>query len=168
MTSEDGAGWKGFLRGLVARGLNGVKLVISDAHSGLKDAIASELPGSSWQRCRTHFMRNLLTKVPKSAQGLVATLVRSIFAQPTRKEVWAQYQRVVAELEGRFPQAAAMLEEGGEEVLAFSAFPVSVWPTDLVEQPPGAAEPGDQAAERCRRDLPQSGGDCAADRGCPR
>jgi len=62
MTSEDGAGWKEFLRGLVARGLNGVKLVISDAHSGLKDAIASELPGSSWQRCRTHFMRNLLTK----------------------------------------------------------------------------------------------------------
>ena len=72
-------------------------------------------------------MRNLLTKVPKSAQGLVATLVRSIFAQSTRKEVWAQYQRVVAELEGRFPQAAAMLEEGGEQVLAFSAFPASVW-----------------------------------------
>ena len=67
MTSEDGAGWKGFLRGLVARGLNGVKLVVSDAHSGLKDAIASELPGSSWQRCRAHFMRNLLTNVPKSA-----------------------------------------------------------------------------------------------------
>jgi len=79
------------------------------------------------QRCQTHFMRNLLTKVPKSAQGSVATLVRSVFAQPTRKEVWAQYQRVVAELEGRFPQAVAMLEEGGEQVLAFSAFPVSVW-----------------------------------------
>jgi len=127
MTSEDGAGWKEFLRGLVARGLNGVKLVISDAHSGLKDAIASELPGSSWQRCRTHFMRNLLTKVPKSAQGLVATLVRSIFAQPTRKEVLAQHQRVVAELENRFPTVAAMLDEAREEILAFSVFPEGLW-----------------------------------------
>jgi len=127
MTSEDGAGWREFLRGLVARGLSGVKLVISDAHSGLKEAIARELPGSSWQRCRTHFMRNLLNKVPKSASGLVATLVRSIFAQPTRKEVWAQHQRVVDELGRRFPAAAAMLEEAGEEILAFSVFPASVW-----------------------------------------
>jgi len=86
-TSEDEAGWTTFLRGLVSRGLSGVKLVTSDAHSGLKAAIAAELSGSCWQRCRTHFMRNLLTKVPKSAQGLVATLVRSIFAQPTSKEV---------------------------------------------------------------------------------
>ena len=87
-TSEDEAGWTSFLRGLVARGLSGVKLVTSDAHSGLKAAIAAELPGCCWQRCRTHFMRNLLCKVPKSAQGLVGTLVRSVFAQPTTKEVW--------------------------------------------------------------------------------
>jgi transposase-like protein len=127
MTSENGAGWTEFLRGLVARGLSGVKLVISDAHPGLKAAIAAELPGSSWQRCRTHFMRNLLTKVPKRAQGLVATLVRSIFAQPTRKEVWAQYQRVVDELERRFSAAAAMLEAAGEEILAFSVFPDGIW-----------------------------------------
>ena len=82
LTSEDGTGWTAFLRELVARGLAGVELVISDAHAGLKEAIAAVLPGASWQRCRTHFIRNLLCRVPKSAQGLVATLVRSIFAQP--------------------------------------------------------------------------------------
>ena len=126
-TSEDGAAWTTFLRGLVARGLSGVKLVTSDAHSGLKAAIASELPGCSWQRCRTHFMRNLLTKVPKSAAGLVATLVRSIFAQPTSKEVWAQHERVANELEHRFRVAAEVLREATEDILAFTTFPESVW-----------------------------------------
>jgi putative transposase len=126
-TSEDEAAWTAFLRGLVARGLSGVKLVTSDAHSGLKAAIAAELPGCCWQRCRTHFMRNLLSKVPKSAQGLVATLVRSIFAQPTNKEVWAQHERVCKELERRFPTAAEMLREAAEDILAFTTFPQSVW-----------------------------------------
>jgi len=126
-TSEDGAGWTAFPRSLVARGLSGVKLVTSDAHSGLKAAIASELAGSSWQRCRTHFMRNLLTKVPKSAAGLVATLVRSIFAQPTGKEVWAQHERVADELEHRFPTAAEFLRVAAEDILAFTTFPESVW-----------------------------------------
>jgi putative transposase len=82
LTTEDGAGWTAFLRALVTRGLGGVELVVSDAHAGLREAIAAVLPGASWQRCRTHAMRNLLCRVPKSAQGLVATLVRSIFAQP--------------------------------------------------------------------------------------
>lgn len=126
-TSEDGAGWSSFLRRLVARGLSGVKLVISDAHSGLKAAIAEELPGSAWQRCRTHFMRNLLNEVPKSAQDLVATMVRSIFAQPTEKEVWAQHARVVDELQARFPGAAKMLSEACDQILAFSVFPKSIW-----------------------------------------
>jgi len=126
-TSEDRAGWSSFLQELVARGLSGVKLVISDAHSGLKAAIAEELPGSAWQRCRAHFMSNLLNKVPKSAQDLVATMVRSIFAQPTDKEVWAQHKRVIEELENRFPDVAEMLSEAGEEILAFSVFPKSIW-----------------------------------------
>lgn len=127
VTNEDGAGWKAFLRGLVARGLSGVKLVVSDDHRGLKSALASELPGASWQRCRTHFMRNLLTRVPKNAQDLVATLVRSIFAQPDAKEVWAQHGRVVGQLQTRFSEAAKMLAEAAEDILAFTAFPKSIW-----------------------------------------
>jgi len=126
-TSEDEAGWTAFLRSLVARGLHGVKLVTSDAHAGLKAAIAAEPAGCTWQRCRTHFMRNLLTKVPKRAQGLVATLVRSIFAQPTAKEARAQHQRVIDELSHRFPAAVRMLAEASKEILAFTAFPEAVW-----------------------------------------
>ena len=88
-TAEDGAGWLAFFRSLVARGLSGVQLVISDDHTGLVEAIAATLPGASWQRCRTHYLKNLLTKVPKSSQSMVATMVRTIFAQPSAKEVWA-------------------------------------------------------------------------------
>jgi transposase-like protein len=80
-----------------------VELVISDAHAGLQQAIAAVLPGASWQRCRTHFMRNLLVRVPKSAQAMVATLVRSIFAQPDAESVRAQHGRIVEQLLPRFP-----------------------------------------------------------------
>ena len=127
VTSEDGAGWTAFLRGLVARGLSGVALVTSDAHPGLVDAIAATLPGASWQRCRTHFVRNLLCRVPKSAQPAVATLVRSIFAQPDAEQVREQHARCVAQLGERFPSAAQLLEEAGEEILAFTTFPKEVW-----------------------------------------
>jgi len=123
VTSEDGAGWTAFLRGLVARGLSGVQLVISDAYGGLKDAIAATLPGASWQRCRTHFMRNLLTKVPKSAHGLVAPLVRMIFEQPDAATAWEQHARVVEQLTGRFDDAADLLADAGPDILAFYAFP---------------------------------------------
>ncbi len=118
VTAEDGAAWLAFVRGLVARGLAGVKLVSSDAHPGLVDAIASTLPGAAWQRCRTHFMRNLLTRVPKSAQSFVATMVRTIFAQPDSATVREQHARIVAQLETRFPEAAALLEEAGPDLLA--------------------------------------------------
>ncbi len=127
VTSEDGAGWVAFLRGLRARGLGGVQLVISDAHEGLKDAIATVLGGASWQRCRTHFMRNLLTRVPKSAQDFVATFVRSIFAQPDCAAVLAQHARVVGELEQRFGEAAAMLADAATDILAFATFPKEHW-----------------------------------------
>jgi putative transposase len=127
VTTEDGAGWLAFLRSLVARGFAGVKLVTSDAHPGLVDAIAATLPGAAWQRCRTHFMRNLLTRVPKSAQSFVATMVRSIFAQPDSESVNEQHGRIVVQLEGRFPEAAALLDEAGPEILAFTGFPKEHW-----------------------------------------
>ncbi|MFN2593947.1 MAG: IS256 family transposase [Actinomycetota bacterium] len=127
ITTEDGAGWTAFLRGLVARGLSGVQLVISDAHEGLKDAIASCLPGASWQRCRTHFARNLLCKVPRSAQPFVATLHRSIFAQPGPDEVWEQHARVVEQISTRFPDAANRLTDAAADVLAFTTFPKEHW-----------------------------------------
>jgi transposase-like protein len=127
VTSEDGAAWLAFLRSLVARGLAGVKLVTSDAHPGLVDAIAATLPGACWQRCRTHFMRNLLTRVPKSAQSFVATMVRSIFAQPDSESVHDQHGRIVAQLQARFPEAAALLDEAGPEILAFTGFPKEHW-----------------------------------------
>jgi transposase-like protein len=127
ITNEDKAGWTNFLRGLVERGLSGVLLAISDDHKGLRQALAAELPGSSWQRCRTHFMRNLLTKVPKSAQDFVASMVRSVFVQPSAEEVWAQHGRVVEQLEARFPEAAEMLADAAEDILAFTAFPKSMW-----------------------------------------
>jgi putative transposase len=126
-TTEDGAGWTAFLRSLVARGLSGVQLVISDAHEGLKNAIAGVLPGASWQRCRTHFVRNLMTRVPKSAQAMVATLVRSIFEQPDADTTWAQHARVVEQLEERFADAAVMLVDAAPDVLAFTAFPKEHW-----------------------------------------
>jgi len=127
VTSEDGASWLAFLRGLVSRGLSGVQLVVSDAHPGLKAAIASTLPGAAWQRCRTHFMRNLLTRVAKSAQDFVATLVRSIFAQPDGSSVQAQHVRVARQLEESFPDAAELLARAGPEILAFTTFPKEHW-----------------------------------------
>jgi transposase-like protein len=127
VTSEDGAAWLAYMRGLVARGLAGVKLVSSDAHPGLVDAIAATLPGASWQRCRTHFMRNLLTRVPKSAQSFVATMVRTIFAQPDAATVQEQHRRIVDQLDSRFPEAAALLDEAGPDLLAFSGFPKEHW-----------------------------------------
>jgi putative transposase len=126
-SSEDGAGWLAFLRGLAARGLSGVQLVTSDCHHGLRDAIAAVLPGASWQRCRAHYARNLATKVPKSAQPWVSTLVRTIFEQPDAASVRAQHAQVVTALEAKFPAAAAHLDEARDDILAFTAFPREVW-----------------------------------------
>ncbi|GAA2647763.1 IS256-like element IS1081 family transposase [Dactylosporangium fulvum] len=126
-SDEDGAGWLAFLRSLTARGLSGVKLVVSDAHRGLVSAIGAALPGASWQRCRTHYLRNLLAKVPKSAQPWVATLVRTVFDQPDAASVHAQYTRVVTAIAERFPAAAEHLDDAREELLAFTAFPREVW-----------------------------------------
>jgi putative transposase len=126
-SAEDGAGWLAFFRGLVARGLAGVVLVTSDAHAGLVAAIAATLPGASWQRCRTHYLRDLLTKVTKTSQPWVATLVRTIFDQPDPAEVAAQFDRVVGALDGKLPAAAEHLAAARDDLLAFTAVPREIW-----------------------------------------
>jgi putative transposase len=110
--SEDRVFWTAFLRSLVKRGLRGVRLVTSDAHEGLKHAIATVLTGAAWQRCRVHFMRNLLATVPKGAREAIAAVVRTIFAQPDHATAMTQLRKVADGLRARFAQAAALLEDG--------------------------------------------------------
>jgi putative transposase len=153
VTAEDGAAWLAFRRSLVARGLSGVRLVSSDAHPGLVDAIAATLPGAAWQRCRTHFMRNLLTRVPKSAQSFVATMVRTIFAQPDAATIHEQHRRIVDQLEARFPEAAALLDEATMDLLALSRVSEGALAPGMEQQLARAAQQGDPPPHRCRRHL---------------
>lgn len=125
--SEDGAFWLGFLRSLVARGLGGVQLVSSDAHQGLKGAIAAVIHGAAWQRCRVHFVRNLLGLVPKSAAEMVAATVRTVFAQPDAPSAREQWRAVADRLRARFPKAADLMDEAEADVLAYLAFPKGHW-----------------------------------------
>lgn len=125
--SEDGAFWTAFLRSLRARGLGGVQLVISDAHEGLKAAIAAVFTDASWQRCRVHFMRNVLARVPKGSAEMVAAAIRTIFAQPDAAHVQAQLTEIATMLGRQFPAVAEMLEDAREDLLAFSAFPAAHW-----------------------------------------
>jgi putative transposase len=118
--SEDGAFWTAFLRSLKARGL-------ADAHTGLKAAIAAVMAGASWQRCRVHFLRNVLARVPRGSAEMVAAAIRTIFAQPTGAEVIDQVDKVAAMLAGKFPAVAAMLTDAREDLTAFAAFPPSHW-----------------------------------------
>jgi transposase-like protein len=121
--SEDHQFWVTFLRLLVKRGLRGVRLVISDAHEGLRQAIAKVLHEASWQRCRVHFMRNVLSVVPKQAQDAVAAIVRTIFAQPDHASAVDQLDEVARMLSERFPHAAELLEDAAEDILAHLHFP---------------------------------------------
>ena len=125
--SEDSEHWRTFLQSLVARGVRGVKLVISDAHPGLKQAALEVFVGAGWQRCRVHFMRSLLARVPKSGQAMVAATVRPIFQQQSREEAQAQLAQVCALLRPRFPRAVELLEQAEEEILAFYDFPPEHW-----------------------------------------
>lgn len=125
--SEDGAFWLQFLRGLVARGLSGVKLVISDAHGGLKGAIAAALQGASWQRCRVHFIRNVLALVPKGAASMVAATIRTVFVQPDAASAREQWRKVADSLRGRFPRVAQLMDDAEEDVLAYLGFPSEHW-----------------------------------------
>ncbi|MCP3919604.1 MAG: IS256 family transposase, partial [bacterium] len=125
--TEDEAFWTGFLRTLVQRGLGGVQLVVSDAHAGLRNAIEKVLVGASWQRCRVHTMRNVLTHVPKQQQAMVMAAVKTIFAQPSQQEAHAQLAQIVATLQKKCPKAAEVLEGAADDVLAYMAFPPEHW-----------------------------------------
>jgi len=125
--SEDGAFWLQFLRGLLARGLSGVQLVISDAHEGLKGAIAAVLQGASWQRCRVHFVRNALALVPKAAAQMVAATIRTVFVQPDAASAREQWRRVADGFRPRYPRLAELLDEAEADVLAYLAFPPEHW-----------------------------------------
>lgn len=130
--------WSEFLRGLRERGLGGVQLVISDHHRGLMNAIGAVMVGASWQRCRVHFMRNVLAKVPKGHAQMVAAAIRTIFAQPTGPLVRAHVETVACMLEPQFPVVATMLRDAKEEITAFADFPeshwVKVWSTNPLER----------------------------------
>jgi putative transposase len=125
--SEDGAFWTAFLRSLRARGLAGVQLVVSDAHTGLRQAIDAVLIGSSWQRCRVHFLRNVLGVVPKGSSEMVAAAIRTVFAQPDAQRVGEQFDTIAEMLGRQLPKVEAMMREAKPDLLAFSAFPQVHW-----------------------------------------
>ncbi len=120
--SEAATFWIEFLRSLVRRGLKGVKLVISDAHEGLKAAI-SQVLSATWQRCRVHFLRSLLCHVPKGQQTVVSAAVRQVFVQPDRKAAGGVWRHVADQLRARFPKVAALLDAAEHDVLAYMDYP---------------------------------------------
>ena len=136
--AEDLEFWRAFLRQLVSRGLGGVRLVTSDSHLGLKQAVAEVLVGATWQRCRVHFMRNALATVPKLAQQMVAATLRTIFAQADADSARDTVERVCRLFEKRYPQLVACLRDAETDVLAYYGFPVEhrrqIWSTNSLER----------------------------------
>jgi putative transposase len=130
--------WKTFLRSVKARGLSGVRLVLSDAHNGLKNAIRTVFQGTAWQRCRVHFMRNVLSNVPKNNQDMVASIIRTIFAQPDVESVLQQFNDVTVMLQRSHPKVAGMLDDARDDLLAFTGFPKThwrqIWSTNCLER----------------------------------
>lgn len=125
--SEEAAFWLSFLRHLVQRGLQGVQLVISDSHAGLRTALNQVLAGATWQRCRVHFMRNVLSHIPQGDKSMVAAALRTFFAQPNRQAAGQQLQEVVRAMRPRWPTAAQLVAEAEEDILAYLAFPSEHW-----------------------------------------
>jgi putative transposase len=125
--SEDRAFWTTFLRQLRARGLAGVRLVISDAHEGLRAAIEAVMLGAAWQRCRVHFLRNVLAKVPRASAEMVAAAIRTIFAQPDAAAVADQLDAIATKLGRQFPAVESMLRDAATDACAFAAFPTAHW-----------------------------------------
>ena len=126
-TSETGAAWNEFFADLVARGLTGVRLVTSDAHTGLKDAIAANLPGATWQRCRTHYAANLMGITPKNMWPAVKAMLHSVYDQPDAASVHAQFDRLLDYVSEKLPTVAEHLDAARADILAFTTFPKDVW-----------------------------------------
>ena len=126
-TAETGPVWNEFFADLVARGLSGVRLVTSDAHAGLVEAIAANLPGASWQRCRTHYAANLMSVTPKSMWPAVKAMLHSVYDQPDRPAVHAQFDRLLDYVDGKLPEVHDHLDAARADILAFTAFPKDVW-----------------------------------------
>jgi putative transposase len=126
-TSETGPAWNEFLADLVARGLTGVRLVTSDAHAGLRQAITANLPGTTWQRCRTHYAANLMSATPKSMWPAVKAMLHSVYDQPDAPAVHAQFDRLLDYVTEKLPAVAEHLDTARADILAFTSFPKDVW-----------------------------------------
>jgi putative transposase len=126
-TSETRTAWNEFFADLVARGLGGVRLVTSDAHAGLVEAVAANLPGAAWQRCRTHYAANLMGICPKSMWPAVKAMLHSVYDQPDAQAVHAQFDRLLDYVAEKLPDVAEHLASAREDILAFTTFPKDVW-----------------------------------------
>lgn len=126
-TAETGPAWSTFFADLVARGLTGVELVTSDAHAGLVEAIAANLPGAAWQRCRTHYAANLMSVTSKAMWPAVKAMLHSVYDQPDTGSVNAQFDRLLDYVAGKFPAVHDHLDAARADLLAFTAFPKDVW-----------------------------------------
>ena len=154
--SEAETFWTAFLRKLARRGLRGVKLVISDAHEGIKAAVAKVL-NATWQRCRVHFMRNALAHAGKSGRRVVSAFIATAFAQDDAEAASAQWRRVADQLRPKLPKLAAFMDEAETDVLAYMTFPPAAPRQAALDQPDRAPQRRDQAPHRGRRHLPQRG-----------
>jgi putative transposase len=125
--AETEAFWKDFLKSLIKRGLRGIEMVISDAHEGLKSAIAQTLT-TTWQRCRVHFMRNALAHVPRNQHQMVAAVIRTAFVQDDQGMARSQWRETADKLRDRFPQLGELMDRAEDDVLAFMRYPKEIWP----------------------------------------
>jgi len=142
-TSETGPAWNEFFADLVARGLSGVRLVTSDAHAGLVDAVAANLPGAAWQRCRTHYAANLMAVTPKAMWPAVKAMLHSVYDQPDAPAVHAQFDRLLDYVGDRLPEVHDHLDAARGDILAFTSFPKDVWTQTWSNNP----------AERLNREI---------------
>lgn len=126
-TSETGPAWNEFFADPVARGLSGVRLVTSDAHQGIVEAIAANLPGAVWQRCRTHYAANLMSITPKSLWPAVKAMLHSVYDQPDADAVHVQFDRLLDYTAEKLPDVADHLDAARADILAFTSFPTEVW-----------------------------------------